>query len=56
MPAFKDFPITRRLFTLAAHLRHPGIVVGSALVFCFGVSLLAEWVGLAAIIGPTSQG
>ncbi len=56
MPAFKDFPITRRLFTLAAHLRHPGIVVGSALVFCFGVSLLAEWVGLAAIIGAYVAG
>jgi len=49
-------PATRRLFTLAAHLRHPGIVVGSALVFCLGVSLLAEWVGLAAIIGAYVAG
>jgi Kef-type K+ transport system membrane component KefB len=49
-------PITRRLFTMVAHLRHPGIVVGSALVFCLGVSFLAEWVGLAAIVGAFVAG
>jgi Kef-type K+ transport system membrane component KefB len=44
------------LFGLASRLRGTGILLTTALVFCFGLSYLAVVVGLAAIVGAYAAG
>jgi len=45
-----------RIMTLLARLRTEGIMVVSALLFCFLLSWLADEVGLAAIVGAFAAG
>jgi len=44
------------LFRLAAHVRVPGVLLISGLVFCFLLSYLAAKVGLAPIVGAFAAG
>ncbi len=48
--------ISPRLFGLASRLRGRGVLLATALVFCFGLSYLAVVVGLAAIVGAYAAG
>jgi Kef-type K+ transport system membrane component KefB len=48
--------ISPRLFRLAARLRGHGVLLATALVFCFGLSYLAAAIGLAAIVGAYAAG
>jgi Kef-type K+ transport system membrane component KefB len=48
--------ISPRLFGLTSRLRGRGVLLATALVFCFGVSYLAAAVGLAAIVGAYAAG
>jgi Kef-type K+ transport system membrane component KefB len=45
-----------RLFRLAARLRGHGVIFTAALVTCFGLSWVAEAVGLAPIVGAFAAG
>jgi len=48
--------LSPRLFGLAARLRAPGVLLATALVFCFVVAWLASAVGLAPIVGAYAAG
>lgn len=48
--------ISPRLFGLASHMRGRGVLLATALVFCFGLSYLAAAIGLAAIVGAYAAG
>jgi Kef-type K+ transport system membrane component KefB len=48
--------ISPRLFRLSSHLLGRGVLLATALVFCFGLSYLAAAVGLAAIVGAYAAG
>ena len=48
--------VSPRLFSLASRLRGHGVLLATALVFCFGVSYLAAAIGLAAIVGAYAAG
>lgn len=45
-----------RLFRSAARLRGPGVLLTTAIVFCFGLAYLASVVGMAPIIGAYAAG
>ena len=45
-----------RLFRSAARLRGPGVLLTTAIVFCFGLAYLASLVGLAPIVGAYAAG
>lgn len=49
-------PLVRRSFELTARLRRPGMLLGSALVYCLAVALLSVRLGLAAIVGAYIAG
>ncbi|MFZ5475131.1 MAG: cation:proton antiporter [Myxococcota bacterium] len=44
------------LYRQAAHLRGGGVLLGVSLAFCFFLSWLAAWVGLAPIVGAFAAG
>jgi len=46
----------QRAFGYAARLRVPGALLGLCLCFCFGVSALSGWIGLAPIVGAFAAG
>ena len=48
--------VSPRLFALAGRLRGSGLLLTTALVFCFVVAYLASAVGLAAIVGAYAAG
>ena len=48
--------LSPRLFRFAGRLRGPGILLTTALCFCFLLSWLASLVGLAAIVGAYAAG
>jgi Kef-type K+ transport system membrane component KefB len=48
--------LSPRLFRLASCLRGRGLLLSTALVFCFGLSYLAALIGLAAIVGAYAAG
>lgn len=48
--------LSPRLFRLASRLRGRGVLLATALVFCFGLSYLAAAIGLAAIVGAYAAG
>ncbi len=48
--------LSRRLFDLAAQLRGSGVLLATALIFCFGIAYLASRVGLAPIVGAYAAG
>jgi Kef-type K+ transport system membrane component KefB len=48
--------VSRRLFGLASMLRARGVLLATALAFCFLLSFLAGAVGLAPIVGAFSAG
>jgi Kef-type K+ transport system membrane component KefB len=48
--------ISPRLLRLAFRLRGRGVLLATALIFCFGISYLAAAVGLAAIVGAYAAG
>jgi Kef-type K+ transport system membrane component KefB len=45
-----------RLFGIAARMRGPGVLLATALVFCFGMAALASAIGLAPIVGAYAAG
>lgn len=45
-----------RLFRLASHLRTRGVLLAMGLGFCFFLSWLAGWIGLAPIVGAFAAG
>ena len=48
--------LSRRLFGLAAQLHGSGVLLATALIFCFGLAYLASIVGLAPIVGAYAAG
>src|SRR5438270_85849 len=48
--------VSPRLFALAGRLRGSGLLLTTALVFCFMLAYLASAVGLAAIVGAYAAG
>jgi Kef-type K+ transport system membrane component KefB len=48
--------VSPRLFGVASRLRGRGVLLATALVFCFGLSYLAAAIGLAAIVGAYAAG
>lgn len=48
--------LSPRLFRLAARLRGRGVLLATALVFCFGLAYLASVIGLAPIVGAYAAG
>jgi Kef-type K+ transport system membrane component KefB len=48
--------ISPRLFGLASRLRGTGVLLATALVFCFVLAYLASLIGLAAIVGAYAAG
>lgn len=48
--------LTRHLFPWAAKLRSSGVLVAFGLAFCFLLSWLAGWMGLAPIVGAFAAG
>lgn len=48
--------LSPRLFGLASRLRGRGVLLATALIFCFALSYLASAVGLAPIIGAYAAG
>jgi len=48
--------LSPRFFGLASRLRGGGVLLASALIFCFGLSYLAAAVGLAPIVGAYAAG
>lgn len=53
---FLGLVISPRLFGVASRLRGTGVLLATALVFCFGLSYLAAAIGLAAIVGAYAAG
>ena len=48
--------LSGRIFDVAARLRGSGVLLATALIFCFGLAYLASIVGLAAIVGAYAAG
>ena len=48
--------LSRRIFGLAARLHGSGVLLATALIFCFGLAYLASIVGLAPIVGAYAAG
>jgi Kef-type K+ transport system membrane component KefB len=48
--------VSPRLFGLASKMKGSGVLLATALVFCFGLSYLAAAIGLAAIVGAYAAG
>ena len=48
--------ISPRVFGIASRLRGRGVLLATALVFCFVLSYLASLIGLAAIVGAYAAG
>jgi Kef-type K+ transport system membrane component KefB len=48
--------LSRRIFGLASRLRGSGVLLATALIFCFGLAYLASLVGLAPIVGAYAAG
>lgn len=48
--------LSRHIFALAARLRGSGVLLVTALIFCFGLAYLASLVGLAPIVGAYAAG
>lgn len=48
--------VSPRVFKLAAHLQGRGVLLATALIFCFALSFLASRIGLAAIVGAYAAG
>lgn len=48
--------VSPRLFGLAAHLRGRGVLLATALIFCFLLAYLASRIGLAPIVGAYAAG
>jgi Kef-type K+ transport system membrane component KefB len=48
--------LTPALYRAAAHLRGGGVLLGTSLAFCFGLSWLASAVNLAPIVGAFAAG
>lgn len=48
--------LSPRLFSFASRLRGGGVLLATALIFCFGLSYLASAVGLAPIVGAYAAG
>jgi len=48
--------LSRRLFGLTARLHGSGVLLATALIFCFGLAYLASIVGLAPIVGAYAAG
>ena len=48
--------LSPKLFHLASRLRGNGVLLATALVFCFGLSYLAAIIGLAPIVGAYAAG
>jgi Kef-type K+ transport system membrane component KefB len=48
--------ISPRLFGFASRLRGSGVLLATALVFCFALAYLASFIGLAAIVGAYAAG
>jgi Na+:H+ antiporter len=48
--------LSRRIFNIAARLRGSGVLLATALIFCFGLAYLASLVGLAPIVGAYAAG
>lgn len=53
---FLGLVISPRLFGVASRLRGTGVLLATALVFCFSLSYLAAAIGLAAIVGAYAAG
>jgi Kef-type K+ transport system membrane component KefB len=53
---FLGLALSPRLFGLASLLRGRGVLLATALVFCFGLSYLSAAIGLAAIVGAYAAG
>lgn len=53
---FLGLALSPRLFGIASRLRGRGVLLATALVFCFGLSYLAAAIGLAAIVGAYAAG
>ena len=48
--------LSPKLFRLASRLRGSGVLLATALVFCFGLAYLAAIIGLAPIVGAYAAG
>jgi Kef-type K+ transport system membrane component KefB len=48
--------LSRKLFTTAARLKSQGVLLALALAFCFFLSWLANYIGLAPIVGAFAAG
>src|SRR5262249_39323528 len=48
--------LSRRIFGLAARLHGGGVLLATALIFCFGLAYLSSIVGLASIVGAYAAG
>ncbi len=48
--------LSRPIFGVAARLRGSGVLLATALIFCFGLAYLASVVGLAPIVGAYAAG
>jgi len=48
--------VSRRAFALATRLHGSGVLLSMALAFCFALSWLSGWVGLAPIVGAFAAG
>jgi Kef-type K+ transport system membrane component KefB len=48
--------VSPRLFRFASRLRVPGVLLATALVFCFVLAYVASLIGLAAIVGAYAAG
>jgi Na+:H+ antiporter len=53
---FLGLALSPRLFGLASRLRGRGVLLATALIFCFGLSYLSAAIGLAAIVGAYAAG
>jgi Kef-type K+ transport system membrane component KefB len=48
--------LSRKLFSLASGLRAPSVLLAVALAFCFSLAWLANFIGLAPIVGAFAAG
>jgi Kef-type K+ transport system membrane component KefB len=48
--------LSPKLFSFASRLKTQGVLLAAGLVFCFLLSWLADWMGLAAIVGAFAAG
>ena len=48
--------LSPRVFSIASHLGGRGVLLATALIFCFGLAYLAAVVGLAPIVGAYAAG